>query len=332
MLPQLIIKLLGSSCLLNYQGHFHLSYIIKNTSSVQTADTPSLFYPKKSKLMSKFFAQKLTRKSIESHETNKNVKYNGPTESLSYKDIEPLKRRRSDNISFTSKDREENKDIESDDWSNIKLLKSDQEYINNAQQKLGNREKSDPCQCLTYHGYKRLIMANDNPDLLKLRAKNYSNSKRIDMRSKLVLKIRDGKMLTVKYEMHSGQPKKRKNLDFEILPNPKRIKLVPFENYEKALCQVLATYKKLDLPSDWKYFLRHFKISMIETKGFLKHYLEDQVDESGKFLMPLGFFEKAVCMEMIFRTFIKYYGPNEKARCKDCEFMDKSNGIIMHTT
>ena len=31
MLPQLIIKLLGSSCLLYYQGYFHLSYIIKKS-------------------------------------------------------------------------------------------------------------------------------------------------------------------------------------------------------------------------------------------------------------------------------------------------------------
>lgn len=301
----------------------------------------SMFYPKKSSSWSEILAKKFKRKSVESddvtepkisssiHLLNKAKKN---CETIAYDDIEPLKRRKSNNISYTSNDNEENKDIESKEWSKIKLMNSDQEYINHAQRKLGNREVSDPCQCMSYHGYRRSIKALDNPDLMRLRAKNFTNSRRIDSRSKLVLKIRGGKMEIAKYEIQQQKSKKRKNLDYEGYPNPKRIKLVPFEHYEMAMCQVLATYKKLDLPSDWLYFLRHFKISMIETKGFLKHYLETQVDKSGRFLMPLGFFEKAVCMEMIFRTFITYYGSNEKIRCKDCEFMDQSKKIIMHTT
>jgi len=183
-------------------------------SPLDPSVTPSLFHPKKTKLMTKNIVKKFNRKSVEfqvefgeknsipEHQVENNPCK--PTSHISYQDVEPLKRRKTNNISYQSTDHAEKKDIESNGWDKIKHLKSDQEYINHAQQKLGNREISDPCQCMSYHGYRRSILANGNPDLLKLRAKNYANSKRIDMRSKLVLKVRYGKMETVKYELNQN--------------------------------------------------------------------------------------------------------------------------------
>jgi len=144
------------------------------------------------------------------------------------------------------------------------------------------------------------------------------------------IKIKNGKIQTLKVSSFTSQGNKRKTLDYDCLPRPKRAKLVHFDQYEDAMCKVLATYRMTDKADDYIYILRHFKISMIETKAFLKYYLIHQANKGDMLMLPIDFFEATVCMEMIFRQSIKFYGPNEISRCKDCEFMDKSSTKIMH--
>lgn len=305
----------------------------------------SMFYPKKSKSMAINIAARLKSKPIgfkaefeklkraEERRTSLDKKYfeSNMNEDLALtQQAETLRRRKTNNLPFISKNEAENRDILSEEWNILKALTSDQERINHAQKRFGNREPGNPCLCMSFHGYRRSRLASGRKDLIKLRAHNSSNEYTMLKHIKNIVKIKNGKIEVVENQPFQNQSRKRKNFDYGDLPNPKRAKLLPFDHYEDAMCKVLATYKMTNPPSDWIYILRHFKISMIETRTFLKFYLRKQTDEHGRLMMPLKYFEANVCMEMIFHQFIMYYGPNEIVRCKDCEFIDESSVTIMH--
>ena len=112
--------------------------------------------------------------------------------------------------------------------------------------------------------------------------------------------------------------KKRKaSLEVAGMPPTKRRK-ISFKCFEDIRLDILQEYKfpilaKNDSTKNlyWRCLLRHYKMSVDETRSFLTYYNNsDSVTEEEV--------EQVRSMEMLYRRFVDIYGLNEIVHCKDC--------------
>lgn len=262
----------------------------------------------------------------------------------SYSKVEALKKRATSNKAFVSTDAQENADITSEEWNQLKSLKSDTERMSHAMKKFGNKKPGEPNRNMSIHGYRRLVLAKKNEECQKLREENKANLISFEIRRKNIFQLKMGKIETIFTDQLEQDPlsKKRKAGEHEDMPDAKKPKLVKFKYYEEKMIEALVKYKKSKMVKSedqwntalinkyWRYYLRHFKNSMEETKTFYDYYAEYK-DSDNNTVMTYDDLKKDRCAEMMFSQFAVNYGLNPVTRCKDCEETDKTMGReVMH--
>jgi len=261
-----------------------------------------------------------------------------------YSNVEALKKRATTNKAFVSTDAEENADITDEAWNQLKSLKSDTDRMSHAMRKFGNKIAGEPNRNMTIHGYRRCNLGKKDEAWKKARDESKANPMFYEYRNRNIYQLKEGKIETVFTNQEDPDigSKKRKAGEHEETPSAKRPKLVKFEDYEKKMIEALVTYKKpklgdvKDRNNDtlrnryWRYYLRHFKNSIEETKTFFQYYGKYK-DQENKLLMTHSELKADQCAEMIFSQFAVEYGHNPVVRCKDCEEVDKTMGKeVMH--
>jgi len=261
------------------------------------------------------------------------------TEDVDYSKVEALKKRATANKAFVSTDATENADIASEEWNQLKSLTNDNERMSHAMLKFGNKRKGEPNRNMSIHGFKRATLARNDSKHLELRNENKANVNFYEKRRLNIVQIKEGKIETTLTDPQLGDSKnkKRKAGDHDEMPKAKKPKLVKFKDYEEKIMAALIKYKKPKLgdPKDkfdqskilkyWRYYLRHFKCSMEETKAFFQYYSEFK-DSDNNCYMTQDELKANICQEMIFYQFTLTYGNNPVSRCKDCEEVDKTMG------
>jgi len=260
-------------------------------------------------------------------------------DDVDYSSVEALKKRATANKAFVSTDATENADITSEEWNQLKSLKNDNERMSHAMKKFGNKKQGEPNRNMSLHGFKRALIAKSNPNCLSLREENKANPRFYEKRRFNIVQIKDGKIQTTYTDQKDLDTigSKRKAGEHESMPPAKKPKLIKFKEYEEKIVAALTKYKKPKLgePKDkhdmgkilkyWRYYMRHFKSSMEETKAFFQYYSEFK-DSDNNCMMTKDELKSNICQEMIFYQFTLTYGNNPVARCKDCEEVDKTMG------